>query len=395
MKVKAHKIGMMPIVLAYVAYPVVNIASRVAGLNVPRNWIDIVWLCLALCSAIVLTQRKVHIRNSIEIQITLFLFVLLATVKAGFSLFDDPEAIAYLMEVKPLLYLGVALLIRSAFGLTDRRHFVAAGKWLAYIAVIDFLMESLAAGRFIKPLLSGEPNYDACLLLVSFALAMNPADRSRKVNTTIIALGILATLSRTTLVALVFITFLFGKLRPVTKLSIGLLATGFVVFSFQVRELGLMDVEDMDRYWMWVSAFNLLQGQLGSALFGYPIGVALPVNVPQALEWLWESQQEGWGIQGIYPFNFHAFWLRLTISWGTTGLFIVLTVLLWIWTRRQNAESRSLVVILLFQGLTMGLFYLSNVAIPLYLALFACARKMRRERAASIIGPIRTRQTVC
>lgn len=349
--------------------------TRNMGYSFPRNWIDAVWIVIGLFAGlwIAVTRRLLVERRKFLLVLSIIvIFSIIVAVKFGSSLFGSVVLVPFVMEIKPVIYIAVALLWVGAFGNLNPDHFRKAGICLAVIAIFDFLLESTLSGGFIKPGVSGEPNYDAFLLLVSFCTWFHAPKGSK--GYLIIFIGLLATLSRTALATLVLISFIFAKGGVLKKTLIGALCVLFIIASFLVRELPLDSLESMDRFWMWFAGLDLLSGDFQRALLGFPSGHALPVEVPKPLEWLWNSQQEGWDIEGIFPFHFHAFWLRFAITWGlaVTALVLAATAFI-VLDRRRPVFLRSLVFLAALEGLTLGVIYLSNVAVPLMLAIFSAA----------------------
>lgn len=372
--------------------------TRNMGYSFPRNWIDAVWILIGLFAAlwIAVTRRLlVERRKFLLVLFSIVFFAAIVAMKFGSSLFGSVVLVPFVMEIKPVLYIAVALLWVGAFGNLDPGHFRKAGICLSVIVIFDFLLESVLSGGFIKPRGSGEINYDACLLLISFCTWFHAPKSTR--GYIIIFIGVLATLSRTALATLVLISFLFARGGVAKKTVIGVVCVLFIVVSFLVRDLPLDSIESMDRFWMWFVGLDLLSGDFQLALFGFPSGHALPVEVPKQLEWLWNSQQEGWGIEGIFPFHFHAFWLRFAITWGlaATALLLAATAFIVI-DRRRPLFLRSLVFLAALEGLTLGVVYLSNVAVPLLLAVFSAAAargSLKNETEAIVPGTVGIGQT--
>lgn len=369
------RISALPLYIPYVLFPLFFVVTRNMGYSLSRSWIDAVWIVLGVFAAlwIVVTRRLLVERHKFLLVLSsIVFFAAIVAVKFGSSLFGSVVLVPFVMEIKPVIYFAVALLWIGAFGNLNPEHFRNAGICLAVIVFFDLLLESILAGGLIKPSVSGEPNYDACLLLVSFCTWFHGSKNTR--GYIIIFIGVLATLSRTALATLVVIMFLFSKGGILKKIAIGAICVLFIIVSFLVRDLPIDSLESMDRFWMWYAGINLLSGDFLQALTGFPSGVALPVDVPKQLEWLWDSQQEGWGIEGIFPFHFHAFWLRFSITWGlaTSALMLALMTFI-VLDRRKTTFLRSLVFLALLEGLTMGVVYLSNVAVPITLAFFSAA----------------------
>jgi hypothetical protein len=255
-----------------------------------------------------------------------------------------------------------------AIGLPSRNQFIRHGTWLSVIMVADIFVESLLEGRITRPLGSGEINYDASLLLISLCMTLDYKEAKR---TQIIWLlvGLLATLSRTTLATTMIILILFSRYRLGIKLAFGVLASAAIIYSFLVRDLPLQLVS-ADRYWMWHSGIELFQENPQRSLIGFPINEGLSVEIPPALDWLWRDQQQSWGLSGIHPYNYHSFWLRIAISWGIPITILIGLGLAYLSMRKRfTTLLRSLMVLVMIQGLTMGVNYLSNVSIPLILGI--------------------------
>ncbi len=144
-----------------------------------------------------------------------------------------------------------------------------------------------------------------------------------------------------------------------------------MIVSFETRSLPIAGIENIDRYWMWNSAIKLFTEQPWNMFFGFPIGKALPVQVPASLAWLWDKQAQDYSLSGVYPFNFHAFWLRLAISWGLIVSLVVFYCLIRMMIQNKySVFLKSVILIIILQGFTMGLFYLSNVSLPLLLSIY-------------------------
>ena len=123
---------------------------------------------------------------------------------------------------------------------------------------------------------------------------------------------------------------------------------------------------------MWLSTINLFINHPSNMFFGFPVGVSLPIILPPSPDMVthWYNQSAAWRIEGIYPFHMHAFWLRIAITWGFPAAIIMISGIGYIILQRNNA-ARGLCLLLLVEGLAMGVFYLSNVAIPLFIAIFS------------------------
>jgi hypothetical protein len=280
------------------------------------------------------------------------------------------------MEFKPCLYLIFTFLWINRFGVPSADDFIRVGTYLSAIAAAEFVVLSIVAQSPVRPALSGETNYEACLLLLSFVIAINNSTKWRK-QLFIIGAGLLLTFSRTAQATAVLLAIVAGGLGLVAKVSIALAALVGVAISFQVRSLST-DVGGGDRFFMWSVASRMFAQDPLGFLVGYQLGVPLDAEVPKQLAALWHSQSTAIGVGGVYAFNFHSMWIRLIMSWGMMTVIPLVAMLLFWSIRNRSKLVISVIIIIFIEGMTMGVFYLSNVAVPLL--MFMCLA----ERLAKI-----------
>ena len=168
-------------------------------------------------------------------------------------------------------------------------------------------------------------------------------------------MGLLATFSRTALVTSIVLIFVFSPIKFYMKIIAAAICVAFLMFSFDLRDLPIDSIESMDRYWMWYSGISLLKNHFAEALFGFPPGVSLPVEIPKSLEWLWNSQQEGWNVSGVLPFQYHSFWLRLMITWGLImGSILISLCIAMMFSKRLPSYAKGLILDVLSRGSDNG-----------------------------------------
>lgn len=377
------KFKLLPLFFVYMLYPIVMIAARNVDVAVPRNWVDFVWVGSLMVSLFMILASPHQKYREPSATLILFISMLLVTVvvvKWGVIWYEHHiELIPYLMEFKPVAYLSISIFWVVVFGKIDPIDFVRFGAVLGFIVIFDFILESALAGKIALPRVSGERNYDACLLLISYVMTLSFGNSCKRSFKILIFLGLLLTFSRTALGAAAVITLLASGMRIRFKVVAAVTIAIFMVGSFALRELPLNSLESMDRYWMWSSTINLLLENPYNALIGFPVGVPLPIAVPSAIEFLWNSQAESWGIAGVYPFHMHAFWLRIAITWGLPAAMLVLLAAGYAMIQ-QNMVVRGLGLLLLFEGLTMGVFYLGNVGVPLFIAFLSVYNRKSLSR---------------
>ena len=384
-----------PLSVAYVLFPGVMLIGRLLDMPLPRNLVEALWISLAvLALAVILVRRAISLRSSgpaaaMLIAMAGVITLLFVRLVVPLSMGREVEWIPLAMELKPVFYLLIAMLWIWAFLPPKPGDFVRAGMALGALILSEIVIVSIWEGAIVRPRGSGEINYDACLLLLSALFAFERASAWRFLGTWVIMLALLATFSRTAMLAMVAIFLFGGRGWVLAKIAVVAVAGAFIVGSFLIRELPLDALNRLDRYWMWASAFDLLTTNPWSALLGFPLGASLPVEAPRYLASLWAAQAEGWGVEGVFPFNYHSFWLRVIIDWGALLAGGALVLLTWLgFSNKRSKLERGVAWLILAEGATMGLFFLSNVAIPLVLAMVAIySPSVRwRNRVAGTFG---------
>ncbi len=373
--------------LCYVWFPLSSMLAMALDMDLWRNWIDLTWLALAFVAVVQGPARPVGARPKL-----LPLFALAAGLALWIAtgvLSGQAPAVTGAMEIKPVFYLLVALLLLRAYGSPSAQAFCRMGGWLSVLLVGELLVRSLMAGGLERPIGSGEVNYDAALLCLSLVFALGRRDLARRYGP-LIFLGLLATFSRTSLLA-ACVVLVFASTVPLTlrTLMVGA-ALGAAVLSFVIRDLEIGALESMDRYWMWFVGIEHLAANLSATALVAAPGSGIEVDVPRFLMQLWTEQQEKLDIDGIFPFHFHAMWLRLAMAWGwlPVALLLLLALRALVFRGRRPPQARALAGACLVLGLTMGLVYLGNVGVPVLLAafqLFASQPRARRSPARAAV----------
>lgn len=373
----------LPLALCYVVFPISSYVSELTGFALWRNWIDLAWGLLGVGALIAGLAHGLTRQPSLNVWLGLCLCAIGLTWLSWGVLSGHAPVVTAAMEAKPVLYVLIALLLTQAFGLPSPLAFCRYGSALAVILLFETAVRSVVTGTIVRPVGSGEVNYDAALLCLALVFALSRRELAH-VYGPVIFLGLLASFSRTSLLAasgaLVFASTIPAALRV---LMVGA-AAGAGVMSFAIRDLEIGVLEGMDRYWMWSAGLEYLVSHAWSSAIGVVPGAAVDVDIPAPVADLWFSQQENINVDGIFPFHFHAMWLRFAIAWGW-GLALLLA--LWLgyhaFVRRYRAPvAKTYFVVFMVLGLTMGLLYMSNVAVPYLLALNALLLEAKLWRQA-------------
>ena len=367
------KLANIPFLIAYIVYPVVMLSARLTGFNISRNWIDVAWIILSCLSlAVIIWRLSIKTPQITKILYFSIIFFCLSLSKVIQSyIADSYDLIPLLMTLKPVFYFVVAILWVSAFGIGDSRGIVILGCILSAIIFFELFSLWIFKSQFIRPRGSGEINYDALLILISWVVACSYTSFWKRLPFLVLTFGLLICFSRTALFAAA-LALLVGKNIPIWVRSLVIsLAVIFILGSFVIRDLPLDSLERADRVWMWLSAIDLLSDFPVNLFVGFRLGQNLPIIAPDNIRGLWEYQSNEWGLNGVFSFHYHSFWLRFIIDWGMAITTVVAGWLVWLlFSRSSCVVERRLALITSIAGLTMGLLYLSNVGVPLLLAFF-------------------------
>jgi hypothetical protein len=194
-------------------------------------------------------------------------------------------------------------------------------------------------------------------------------------------LATVLTLSRTGVVALGAMLIYDAILRRRAWRLVLLGAFGGIAFLvvFQLRATASLD--DVDRVVMWVAFFQHFDvATWTDRIVGAPLGRPLSVE-SVAMEYYVGRQTEPLGGTGVHPLNLHGFWPRFTASYGLAGLGF-----LGLWlsaVARRSRPSRPVLLLLLFQGLSMSVFYTSVAGVMTFIVLSTLLAQVTRSQAVT------------
>lgn len=368
-------IGVFALWVAYAAYPIVTPVLAQGPGSIWRNWIDVAWLVVALaaCSWVLLRGRLSAPQSNANGGLAaVTLLIALALGKFGWSAVTGVDNwIVWLMEVKPVVYMLIVCIVIAGKGIPDRRDFRAPAAVLATLLVAELLIGSLTgqSGEGLRPVGSGEVNYDAFLLVLAIAIGWKSGEKAPRWLLILVCTGVLASMSRTGILALGAVFLVQDELSFGGKLAVLFLIVSAFAAVWVLRQGDGADIQDIDRVLMWRESVGIFGRGGIESLVGYPPGSPLPVSMSEALAPLWGQQSEIIGASGVYPFNFHSMHLRIAATWGMPIGLSLIAVLLWCAMGGVDVDgSRALAVAVLIFGTTMGVAYASNTALPALLA---------------------------
>lgn len=389
----------LPLFLAYLAWPLWQAVSPGLGLakalaHVPSP-MDGLWLALAALAVLasLFPPRRAAEPAPAErpagragLEHTLVMAGLLLLLVAALYRFGGPlldltrNKGPYVLELRPFVYLLFAGLWVLSFGLPGKRTFVRLGAMLGALVALDFLVGLARTGYILPAERFGGGQYQSTLLLASLCAglrqtvghpAADPEDREcSPFSRFCIVAGLFASLSHSALFAMGWIVLFFGRWKLPTRVLVAAACAAAIAFTLLRSQAPMIDLENLNRSWLWVAGLDLFLNEPLRLLTGFPVDAPLPVAVPQALQQLWGLQSHTMDLFGVHPYNIEPFWLRFCLVWGLGPAVAFLGTSLVLLLRNLSCFGAGLVAAILAQGMASELFYRGNLAVVLCLALF-------------------------
>lgn len=342
--------------------PLLLIFNNSLGFFEGRSFLGIIIIILVLIKLVGVVVYSDKYMISFHSALLASFFSLLVLLKFSPPLSANYFAInPLLMEFKPIFILVSSFVI--LWGVSFDRKSIYRCVYivsisLSVIFILDALVSSYMSGALKRATHTGEINYEAMILLVSICFLLN-REKAFDWKLLLVILGVMATMSRTAVIALTFVFFISNRVSFPLKLLIASLSVPVFFASAYSRGLSPVDVESIDRFWMWTLALEIFRtNPFKSVFLGYSPYVPLPaVTIPDQLSWM-QTHFMG-GKEGVYPFMFHSFWLRIAATWGMFVAFSVALYLIFIMFKKRGLVA-SLSIVILLQGMTMGVFYISH-----------------------------------
>ena len=274
------------------------------------------------------------------------------------------------MELKPIIYVVISLWIMSVWGVPDTKVFAKYGAVLSVLLILTTIVFSIKEGHIVRPSLLSEANYDGFLVLLAFIACLLEKPKY-----------------------FLFYVFLFGAATIITGSRTGIASFGLIILSYIVinrkykylfpaiifsiaggamvaqRLTNVSDLNDLDRVLMWLSFFSVVNDiSITEIVFGNFPGVPIRMTDP-FIQWYINSMGDKINITGLHAFMYHGMHLRLLLTWGLIPLIFALFFI----ASKSMARDKKIMLffLILFQGTSMGIIYLSVVAAPLIFFIYS------------------------
>lgn len=282
--------------------------------------------------------------------------------------------VPFLREIKPAIYILFCAFFISRFGSPSVDSFVRAGVFFSVFVLVSFLLTYIVGGGG-RPEVIDEANYDNFIVLLAFIASVSKFGLKLDWRFLLFLLATLASQSKTGVVCFIMVIAIFSVGALSVKAVLQFVAGAFVVlFVLYLRSSGIETIEDVDRFRMWLSYIDLINSSgVESFLFGFYPGVPLRYTDPYIGWFITFQSEEALGILGLHPFNYHSMWLRLLCTWGFVPL--LLGIIWFSFLFRVSKINFAVASLVLIQGVGMGVFYLSTVAVPMILFMAMANRR--------------------
>ena len=379
----------VPVFAAYVGTPIVQTISGYFHHQPSPTGQTVLWLGLAIFAFMSCALRGLRGRFALGRSLLRTSPLLIAAVligRHGMPLLTPGLALRVL-ELRPLAYLLFAALWASTFGLPRRTHFQWFGALLGFFAVVNFAVGGPLSGLAHADLrtlqIPGDMEFTATLLLISLAACLLPASRDgggrfpASGNTSWklwIALGLVATFSRSGLFTATWLTLLFAPFSWKKRLAAAAFFALALTATFHIARPPMAVLEEMRRGLLGLAALHIFTTRPEALLTGFPLGAPLPAP-PVVLQALGSRVQA----YGLLPQFIAPFWLRHVLSWGVGPLMAFLGTVGALSFRRRTRFAGGVVATMLIQGLVCPLLNDGLLAVPIFLALILSLRESRTE----------------
>lgn len=384
LETKGTRASWVPLLLAYVVHPLGLASMKLSGAPMDLDRVtalnDALWLSLAGLAVVISIlkgglapspglRRPKGSRGKSLAKITLFLaFAVFLFRNAAPWLAENHEAALPIQEARPLAYLLFAVAWAITFGLPSNKQFRLFGAVTGFMILLDFVSSSIMADYIVAANRMGRAEYPACLLLVSLSAGLDSPAKGKAalLGRGLILAGLMSTFSPTALATgaalLIFLDKSGFRTRLLSAMAL-LFAAGYAIWFTPEAGRVLQHIYGLR---LWVNAASLFMDHPLSLLTGFPTGIPLPVNLPLAEPGEWQIQATA---MYVLPLNIHVFWVRFILVWGLAGPLALFAACSLRAAKVRSLFGAGVLAAILAQGLISVLFYQSNVAIILFLAL--------------------------
>lgn len=358
-----------PIYSVYYCFSCISFILRVWGIQ--PNY-EPYWILLFIIMPFVASNRMINKQNLLFLFVILIAFTLKYILPFLYVSMSDIAYRALLIDGKWIIYILLVVLWGEFVGYPSIRVLYRAGVFFSKIFIVFSILRFATVGLNIRPGLIGEANYDGLLILIPFCFIKSMQGGFK--DYIVFFIGTLCTGSRTGIVCMfVLLTIIIGETRPKFMCFFIPIVIGFIVAIFTFR--GFNSIESIDRYIFYEQAITYFQNaDVNSILFGSFPGTKFDMPVLNSFTWYISKFEGENNINGIFPFYFHATYIRLAMTWGLPILFFIILCVIFRYFKIKYLPLRLLIIVALLQSVALSVLTLVNVSAILFFAIFMAIR---------------------
>jgi len=276
------------------------------------------------------------------------------------------------MELKPVYYVIAAVAIYLRMERMHLEHWLKRFQFFAGMMILSYFIQlALGMGSLARASAVEEANYDGFIIGMGLLICYHLRAKVRWHVWALLLVATVLTLSRTGLAALLVLGFIvLVRHRQFGWLVAGALALIPAAYIIYITRANGASSNQFDRFRMWQSFFMTVRHWgLFEWLFGIMPGVPIRYYDP-FIQWFIDNQSVAQhDVAGLHPFNYHGMHIRFILTWGLVGVFVVLGAMAAA-MRRGGWLVGLMLLYVLIQGFSMGVVYLTTVAVPALMMTF-------------------------
>lgn len=361
--IKYSSVINVPVYFVFYVFPFISIIGQLF-LGTRINY-ESFWMLLLFCFPYVSVKKSIKKVYFVSLAVLFFLLTLKYWTPLLFISIEISIR-PFLIEMKWILYLSLALLWTNFVGIPDKQLLFKAGKFFCCIYIIYSLIIYELHGGIERVGIIDEANYDGFLMLIPFCFVFEGGYKKRDILLFVIAT--IMTGSRTGCMAMFVasIYYLFRKHIVLLMFSVPVLLG---LFALLLMLRGETDIESVDRYIFFYQAYEYFNTTgLCSILIGTLPG--MPLKMPVIPEFIWyiDNFNAINDTTGIYPFYFHSAYIRLAMILGIPLIVFCVWWLLYKFVKSYYYPQKIFIIIILLQSVSLATHSLTNVSPILFFA---------------------------
>lgn len=358
----------IPIYLVCYIFPLISIPFLLQGYD--RIDYEIVWIVLFFISA--LCMNRMIKKNVFVILLCLFFAVLFKYICPLIVQYNQVYFRALMIDGKWIVYLVLTLLWVNNIGYPSEKVLYKAGVFFSKIFIMYSIYCYCKFGFDARPGVLGEANYDGLLMLIPFCFIEDMGGKFKDYFLFFIA--VLCTGSRTGVIAILLLILMILKSKHPKSIILFLpIVVSLIIAIFIFRNYSSM--ENIDRYVFFYQAIVFFfDSDLKTFLFGVYPGIGMDITIINGFNWVVNVFEDSNDIVGVFPFYFHATYIRMALTWGVPFLIIALFSVLTCFFRVKYLPLKLIILILLLYSFTLSVLTLTNMSIMFFLSVFMMIR---------------------